>query len=417
MKIILKSCTIIDEKSTYSTPQDILIENGKILRIATSIEEDADERIERENLHVSAGWFDARVHFCDPGEEVKEDLRTGLNAAALGGFTAVGLRTNTTPPLSNKSQMEYVQMKSAAHAVDLYPFATLTEQRKGENLAEMYDLQQSGAIGFTDDKAPVKGGIMYRGLLYAKNFAGKVVTFPLDQTIFGEGFVHEGAETVRTGLKSIPSLAESMTIERDLNLVDYTEGSLHFSGISTKESVALIRRAKSEGLKVTADVFVHNLIYNEKEVLGFDAAFKVLPPLRSESDRLALIEGVKDGTIDCICSDHSPEDIETKEVEFDQAAFGMIGTQTLFVLMNQLESLSLSEKIAAITWKPRQVFQLPIPKVEEGAIANLTLFSPSGNTTINKDWLQSKSKNTPLIGQTLTGRVYGIINAEKLQMA
>ena len=417
MKIILKACTIVDAKSTQSTPQDILIENGEIKRIAASIDDSADQIIERENLHVSTGWFDSSVHFCDPGEEVKEDLHSGLEAAAKGGFTAVGLRTNTTPPLSNKSQLEYVQMKSATHLVDLFPFATLTEQRAGQNLAEMYDLKNAGAIGFSDDKAPVSGGIMYRALLYARNFDGKVLTFPLDQTIFGEGYVHEGKETVQTGLKAIPSLAEFMTIERDLNLVRYTEGSLHFSGISTKESVDLIRAAKAEGLSVTADVFVHNLVYNESEVLGFDSAFKVLPPLRSEEDRQALIAGVKDGTIDAICSDHSPEDIENKDVEFDQAAFGMIGTQTLFVMLNQINELTLEQKIASISIQPRKIFDIHTSAVQEGEVANLTLFSPDGQTTISTDWLASKSKNTPLVDQVLKGKVYGIINGQKMQLA
>jgi len=417
MKIILKSCTIVDEGNSYSAPQDILIENGIISEIAPSINKDADQTIEVENLHVSTGWFDARVHFCDPGEEVKEDIHSGLKAAAIGGFTAVGLRSATTPPLSNKSQIEYVKMKAAQHIVDLYPYATLTEQRKGDNLAEMFDLQQAGAIGFTDDNATVSGGIMYRALLYTKNFESRVITFPLDQSIFGEGYVHEGKETVKTGLKAIPSLAESMTIERDLNLVRYTGGKLHFTGISTKESVELIRKAKAEGLAVTADVYLHNLVYNEKEVLGFDSAFKVMPPLRSEDDRLALIQGIKDGTIDCICSDHTPEDIENKEVEFDHAAFGMIGLQTFFCLINQIQELTLIEKIKAISAQPRAIFGLPQAEIKTGNKANLTLFTTSNSTVVSSDWIVSKSKNTPLIGQELSGKVYGVFNDDQLALS
>lgn len=416
MKIILKSCKIIEADNNYSAPQDILIENGIITEISSSINKEVDQVVELNDLHVSTGWFDGRVHFCDPGEEVKEDLQTGLNAAAMGGFTGVGLRSATNPPLSNKSQIEYVKMKSANHIVDLYPFATLTEQGKGENLAEMYDLQQAGAIGFSDDNSTVSGGIMYRALLYAKNFGGRVLTFPLDQSIFGEGYVHEGKETVTTGLKAIPSLAESMTIERDLNLVRYTGGKLHFSGLSTKESVSLIRQAKAEGLDVTADIFAHNLVYTEKEVIGFDSDYKVLPPLRSEDDRLALIEGLKDGTIDNICSDHTPENVENKDVEFDHAAFGMIGTQTLFLLINNLEGLSLRDKIMAISTRPRKIFKLPSTQIKIGEKANLTLFSTSGTTSISKDWIRSKSKNTPLLNMEVNGKVYGVFNANKLEL-
>ncbi len=410
MRILLKSCTIVNAESSFKGLFDLLIEDGLIKKIAPEIDETAEHIVRRENLHVSAGWFDAKVNFCDPGNEVKEDLFSGLKAAEAGGMTGVAITPNTQPAVSNKSQLEYIKMRGAFSPVSVHPFATLTAEMKGENLSEMYDLMQSGAIGFTDVHSPVSAGILYRALLYAKNFNGQVISFPLDQSIFGKGYVHEGRLSVMTGLKAIPSLAESMTIERDLNLLRYTSGKLHFTGISTKEGVELIRKAKAEGLAVTADVYVQNLIFTQEDVMGFDAAYKLLPPLRGSEDREALIHGLKDGTIDFVCSDHTPEDIESKEVEFDQAAFGMIGVQTLYPLLNELEQLTLSEKIALISAKPRAVFGLTAAVVGEGEFANLTLFNPTATYNYADVDAHSKSRNTPLIGRNLKGSVYGLIN-------
>ena len=410
MKIILKSCTLISPLFKADIQKDILIENGIIERIDSEINEDADHIVELENLHVSAGWFDAKVNFCDPGNEVKEDLFSGLKAAEAGGMTAIALTPNTTPSLSNKSQIGYVKMKGDFSPVTVHAYGTLTEEMKGSNLSEMYDLSNAGAIGFTDVHSPISGGILYRALLYAKNFNGKIISFPLDNSIFGKGYVHEGRLSVMTGLKAIPSLAESMTIERDLNLVRYTEGNIHFTGISTKESVDLIRKAKKEGLAVTADVYVQNLIFTEEDVMGFDSLYKVLPPYRNNLDKEALIEALADGTIDFVCSDHTPEDVENKELEFDQAAFGMIGVQTLFPLLNKIDRLSLSEKISLISTKPRAIFNLPDNSIKVGNKANLTLFNPLLKNVLNSENIYSKSKNTPLIGKELKGSVYGLIN-------
>ena len=416
MKILLKSCKLIASGSSHNGKVvDLLISDGTIQKIADQIADSADQTIEIPNLHVSCGWFDAKVHFCDPGDEVMEDIESGKKAAAAGGFTAVGLNPATQPPLSNKSQIEYVKGNSQNEMVEIHPYGTITDQLKGENLSEMYEMQQSGAIGFTDDHKHIAAGIMYRALLYAKNFDGRVISFPWDKSIFGKGYVHEGKASVLTGLKSIPAIAEYLMVQQNLSLLEYTDSSIHFSGISTAKSVDLIREARKTGLKVTADCYVQNVVFNEDEVLGFDSSYKVLPPLRSEEDRKALIAGLKDGTIDAVCSDHRPQDVEHKDVEFDHASFGMIGVQTLFPALNGIEELSLEEKINLISTKSRNLFGLD-RKLEEGEKAELTLFDPETVWTVEKADLNSKSKNTPLIGKELKGKVLGTINNGHLNL-
>jgi dihydroorotase len=411
MKILLKSCTIIDPQSQHHLQKrDILIDGQKIEKIDDNIDAFADKTVDITNLHVSQGWYDAKVNFQDPGLEYKEDITSGIKASELGGMTAVSVTPNTTPRISNKTQIDYVKNKASFSPVDIFPYGTLTEGGEGKNIAEYYDMSQAGAVGFTDAHEPVSAGIMYRALLYMKNTNSLVVSFPYDYSIFGKGQVNESRASLLTGLKSIPSISEYLIVERDLSLLAYTEGRLHFSGISTLESVDLIRAAKQKGLAVTADVYAHHIMFNDESVLDFDSNFKVLPPLRSEKDRQALIKGLKDGTIDFVCSDHTPEDTEHKDLEFDLANFGMIGTQTLFSSVNSIDQLSLAEKIACISRKPRQIMGISNPIIEAGQFANMTLFDPVLTYTLASSDLASLSKNTPLIGKELTGKALGIIN-------
>lgn len=411
MRILLKSCTIIDPESPFHLKKkDIYISGRTIEKIEDSISEEADKTIVMNNLHVSIGWYDAKVNFQDPGSEHKENIQTGIKSAELGGMTAVSVTPNTSPSLSNKTQIEYVIKKGDFSGVDIHPFGTLTELGEGKNIAEYYDMSQAGAIGFTDGHQPVSSGIMYRALLYMKNLSSRVISFPYDHSIFGKGQVNESKASLLTGLKSIPSLSEYLVVERDLSLTEYTDSKIHFSGISTHESVEMIKNAKSKGIQVTADVYAHHLQFTDESVMGFDSNYKVLPPLRTEKDRQALITGVKDGIIDFICSDHSPENIENKDLEFDLANFGMIGTQTLFSSINTIKTLSLTDKITAIANKPRSIMGIETPIIKEGSNANLTLFDPDLKYTLEKDNLASLSKNTPLINHELKGKALGIIN-------
>lgn len=411
MRILIKSCKIVHTGSSHNgLEKDILIEDGIISKIEDSLNIEADQTITFKDLHVSSGWYDANVNFCDPGFEIKEDIASGLKAAESGGFTAVSVSPDTNPCLSNKTQIEYVLKSSVFSSVDIFPFGSITEQLQGEQLAELYDMSKSGAVAFMDGNRDVSAGIMYRALLYAQNFDGKIISFPYDQSLFGKGVVNEGKVSVQTGLKSIPSLSEHIRVQRDISLVEYTKGSLHFTGISTKESVDLIREAKKKGLAITADVYIMNLLFNDNEMLGFNSNMKVLPPLRGEEDRLALIAGIKDGTIDLVCSNHSPQNIENKELEFDLAEFGIIGIQTMFSLLCEIEGLTIEEKIDCISAKARNVFGLKLVTIEEGALANLTLFSPSLEWTLTEDQIISKSKNTPFIDRQFNGKAIGTIN-------
>ncbi|MBI3135322.1 MAG: dihydroorotase [Bacteroidetes bacterium] len=418
MKILIRSAKVVSPGNEFHQKVcDIFIENGVIANIGTGLTDKADKEISIKNLHVSPGWFDAKVNFCDPGYEHKEDLLSGLKLAEAGGMTAVAVSPDTNPKVSNKAQVEYLISKAQFSAVQVHPYGSLTDQLAGSVLSEMYDMTQAGAIAFTDAEKQVSGGIMYRALLYAKNFNGLVVSFPYDASIFGKGMVHEGKVSILTGLKSIPALAEYTIVQRDLSILDYTGSRLHITGVSTKESVDLIRAAKKQGLHVTADCYVHNLLFTENDVLGFDSNFKFLPPLRAAEDQKALLAGLKDGTLDFVCSDHNPEDVENKEVEFDHAAFGAIGTQILFASLNGISDFSLDEKINFISRNPRRVFNIGDASISVGKPANMTLFDPTTNWVFTRQNNESKAANSPLFGKTLTGGVIGIINKGILSIA
>jgi dihydroorotase len=370
---------------------------------------------EAKNLHVSAGWFDMQVNFRDPGFEYKEDLISGTTAAAYAGITGVALMPTTSPPLHSKAEVEYVHNKTKQTLTEVHPIGALSRKLEGKDLSEMYDMHLSGAVAFSDDKhAVADAGLLTRALLYAKNFNGLILTYCDDHGISLDGKMNEGPASTSLGLKGIPALAEEVMVARNIFLSEYTGAALHFSSISTRGSVELVREAKKKKLKVTASVNAHHLALDDSYLSGFDTNYKVSPPLRSKADIAALKAALADGTIDAIASDHLPEDTETKVIEFDHAAFGMTGLETLFPIANMNRgNMKLDQLIAKISTAPRKILGLPQPKLKAGETANLTFFDPDLHWTISEKDLHSRSKNTPFMGTKMKGKALAVFNRGK----
>jgi len=415
MNTLLKSATIINPSSAYHQQQkDILIIDGIITKIADKITpNDKDTVVALKNLHVSMGWFDTNVSFGEPGFEERETIKNGLNVAAKSGFTAVAINANTNPVIDNKSAVEFLINKSSGFATKIYPIGALTQESKGIDMAELYDMQQSGAIAFADYNTPIENDNLLKvALQYAQNFDGRIFSFPKNSSIAGEGIVNEGINSTRLGLKGIPALAEHLQIARDLFLLEYTGGKLHIPTISTKKSVSLIQEAKKKGLDITCSVAAHHLVLTDDELPGFDSNYKVSPPLRTNEDIKALRKGVTSGVIDIITSDHNPIDIENKKVEFSNAKDGTIGLESLFGAVNS--ALDPTDFIETITCKPRKIFNITIPKIEEGSQADITLFNPEGNHVFSLTDVLSTSKNSIFIDKKLKGKAYGIFANNQL---
>jgi dihydroorotase len=420
MNILIKQARIIDSASPYNgKTMDVLIENGIITAVKSKISTDKNTKIiEGAGLHISNGWMDMQVNFCDPGFEHKEDLHSGIKAAAAGGFTAVAVTSGTNPPTHSKAQVQYIKNNTSDAITDVYPIGTATQNREGKEISEMYDMKEAGAVAFSDDKSVISNaGTLMRALLYSKNFDGLVITHCEDKSISHEGQMNEGEVSTKLGLKGMPALAEELMITRNIFLAEYTDAPLHIANISTKRSMDLIREAKSKGLKITASVNAYNLALDDTLLEGFDSNYKLNPPLRTKADTEALKKGIADGTIDAITSDHRPQDIESKDVEFDQASNGMIGLESAFGLINTNKGkLKLENIIDALSKKPRSILKLKELVIKEGQPANLTIFNPELEWKFEKKHIQSRSANTSLIGTEFKGKVIGIINNKQVQM-
>jgi dihydroorotase len=414
MNLLIKSATILDPGSPFHQQvADILIENGVITRIGDDIEADA-ELVEAEGKYVSPGFFDLNCNIGELGLETKEDMRTGTRAAAAGGFTGVAMMPNTIPPVHSKAEIEYLLNRAKGNLVDVYPLGTISHKREGKDLAEMYDMYLSGAKAFTDGNRPVQdAGLMERALLYAQGFDALVFSYPEDTAIAGKAKVNEGEISTLLGMKGIPSLAEELMIARDLYLAEYTVSKIHFSTISTVRSVELIREAKRKGLEVTCDVAAHHLVLTDEALMGFDSQYKVKPPLRTKDDVKALIKGLKDGTIDAIVSQHTPHEIEFKDVEFEVAEYGITGFQTTLALALQ-SGLPVELLVEKLSINPREILGVGVPVIDEREKANIVLFDVDATWEYNSKSNRSKSKNSPFMGQNLKGKVLLTYNNQQL---
>lgn len=416
MNLIVRAAKIIDPNSKHhGQTTDLLLENGIIQKIGSKLPNpDKLQEVQFENLHVSPGWFDSSVSLGEPGFEDRETIANGLSVAAQSGFTAVAVQPNNNPVTDNQSQVSFLKNKAMNQAVELFPIGALTKNSEGKDLAEMYDMKNAGAVAFGDyNKNLSNANLLKIALQYAQDFDALMIAYSQDENIKGNGVANEGVVSTRLGLKGIPNLAEELMIARNLFLLEYTGGKLHIPTVSTAQSVQLIKAAKSKGLNVSCSVAVHHLCLTDETLDGFDTRYKVTPPLRNESDRKALVKGVKDGTIDTITSDHNPIDIEHKKMEFDLARNGTIGLESAFgALANVLPLETIIEKLTA----GRKIFGLEATAIAENTAANLTFFNPETSWIFTKESILSKSKNSAFLGQKMKGKVYGIYNQGKLQI-
>lgn len=417
MAILIKQARIISGKNPNNNKvMDILIEGGKIAEIKKSITPKGNVKVvEEEGLCVSPGWIDMQAVSCDPGFEHKETLDTLLDCAAAGGFTAVCVHNYCQPALHCKSQIEYLVNKSRNKVVDVYPVGTITVDGRGKELAEMYDMKQSGAVAFSDYKHAIKdSGMLMRALQYAGNVDSFIITHCNDESISHGGQMNEGETAVTIGLKGIPALAEELMLQRNLSVLEYTGGKLHIPTISTKGSVDLIKRAKANGLNVSAGVASINLAIDDSALKDFNTNFKLDPPLRNKKDVQALRNAVEHGIISVIVSDHAPQDVESKELEFDLADNGAINLQTAFsCALEGLKEENIGAIVNCFTTGPRTVLGLEEPAILEGSDANLTLFTTQGETILTEKTNNSRSKNSPFFNRPLKGKVIGIVNGAK----
>ncbi|MDB5191356.1 MAG: dihydroorotase [Segetibacter sp.] len=421
MRLLLKQVTISDPSSAFNDQvKDLLIEQGIIKQIADDIDlNDEDIQIVPSNNYiVSPGWVDVFSHFNDPGFEFNETLESGAAAAAAGGYTHVFVLPDTKPVVHNKTTVEYIVQKAKSLPVNIHPLGAITKNLEGNELAEMYDMRNSGAVAFSDGLSPVQTpGLLLKALQYVKAFDGVIIQMPVDKSIGKYGLMNEGIISTQLGLPGIPSIAEELIISRDIELAKYTGSKIHLTGISTAKSIELIIAARKQGIEVTCSATPYHLFFSEEDLQDYDSNLKVNPPLRTAKDVQALKDAVLNGDIDCIASHHLPQNWDNKNCEFEYAAYGMIGLETSYAVINtllpQLTSGQLNKLFSA---NARSIFSLPSYSIEENAIADLTIYDRNEEIEITKNSFKSKSSNSPFIGHKLRGKVIGIINKEKVSL-
>jgi dihydroorotase len=422
MNLLIRQVTIADPNSALNGKLvDVLVKDGKFAKIATKMSDaDIPAGVEEKNgkgCYLSPGWFDMKVNFREPGYEQKETIVSGQQSAARGGFTGVLIMPSVKPAIQTRSDVEYVLNKSKSFPVEVFTAGSITVNREGKDLAEMFDMKQGGAVIFTDDKRAItNSGLMMRALQYAGNIGTKLIAYADDPAITGEPLANESTVTTTLGFKGSPSFAEAVMLERDVRLMEHTGQPLHVSGISTAEAIEVVRMAKKMGLPITAEAYAYHLLLDDSSLEGFDSNYKVKPPLRSISDRELLCEAIADGTIDVVVSDHSPEDIESKDVEFDYAAYGMIGLESTYSVVKKAMEGKMSPEFTAklMAINPREILGLEIPSIAEGAVANFTIFNPDEKYIFGKSDIKSKSRNTPFIDSAFEGKVKMTYNKQVL---
>ncbi len=415
MERVVKNITVVDRNSPFhGQTVDLWVSDNKIAGINGDAPADA-EVFDGSGLQVSPGWTDGGTHFKDPGYEWLDDLHSIHEAAAHGGFTRVIGFPNTQPVVQTKEAIAYFGHFNRTGPVQLLNLAAVTRGCKGEDFTDMIDLKVGGAVGFSDGKEALQNSdIFLKTLQYLAPLNAVLVVKSEDKYLSMYGQMHEGVTSTLLGMKGIPSAAEELMIVRNLKLLEYSGVKselpvLHFSTLSTRGAVQLIREAKAKGLPVSCDIAAHQLAFTDEDLMGFDTKFKVYPPFRSEDDITALKEGLEDGTIDMVVSDHNSWDAEHKTLEFDAAEFGAVGLQTVFSVC--LEHLGLEKTLEKLVYNPRKIFRLAETHIAVGQEADFTLFSTEEEFTCTEEWLKSKGKNTPFLGHGLKGKAKAVCHA------
>lgn len=419
MEYLIKQVEIFDKNSPFHQKRaDLYLKNGIIKSISPQQQDynfsENILEINAQNCKASIGWFDMSTHIPEPDQEHKETFVTASQSAMFGGFTEVVVLPNANPVIQDKKGVDFVKNQSQ-DVVSFHPMASVTRDVKGKEITEMIDLYFSGAVAFSDGLNPIwHPDILIKTLLYLQKFDGLLINRPEETLLTNFGQMHEGATSTMLGLKGLPALAEELMIQRDLKLLEYTGGKIHFSMISAAKSVELIRNAKRQGLQVTCDIASHQLAFEDKDLMSFDTNLKVKPPFRTREDIEALEKGLLDGTIDVIVSGHTPQDEESKNLEFDLAEFGILGLETSFAVANTYtKQIPLKSLIEKLTYQPREILNLKIPEIKEGEIANLTLFDENLEWTYKLEHIKSMSKNSPFIDKKLKGKALAVFNNHK----
>ena len=411
MKILIQAPEILDPTSSFHQKEkNVLIHNGRIAAIGDK-QYSADKTIRAEGMKLSVGWFDLGTFIGDPGLEYKEDLLSGTRAAAAGGFTEIAMLPNTAPCVQTKNEISYIVRGNASRLVQVHPMAAVTQQNKGEELTEMIDLHAAGAVAFTDGLKPIwHTDIFLKSLQYLQQFNGVLIDHPEDYWLNLFGQMHEGVNSTRLGLKGMPRIAEEIVVGKNLELLQYAGGRLHFARVSTARSLELIKAAKKK-MQVSCDATVYQALLDDTFLADFDTNYKVNPPLRERGDNESIIRGLRDGTIDVLCSGHMPHDEESKNLEFDRAEFGIITLQTFCAHLTSLSgNVDWDTLIQKVTTGPRKVLQLEMPRIAEDAPANLTLFDPNLKWVLDDSTNLSRSKNSPWYGKEVTGKAVAVFN-------
>ncbi|MCX6384950.1 MAG: dihydroorotase [Actinobacteria bacterium] len=419
--IVIKNGCIINPQTLDKFEADILISGGKIKEIKKNLVPgpgDAFKEINAEGLYVCPGFTDMHVHLREPGNDGEEDINSGVKSALRGGITSIACMPNTDPVLDSQHLINYIKLKSKELNFNIYPVAAITKDLSGEKLSEFGLLKSSGAVAFSDDGRCVQNArLMYEAMKYATQFNALFILHEEDYSFSGSGLVNEGYYSAMLGLEGISCFSEDLMVARDIMLAKAAGARIHITHVSSAKTVDMIAKAKNDGVNITCDTTCEHLFFNDSCLTGYDTNFKIKPPIRSEADRMAIIKGLRQGTIDAIASDHAPHLLSEKNVSFKEAAFGSIGLETLFkASFSKLffeEKFSIEKIISLISYNPAKILNIEGGAIETGRIANISIIDTSCENIYKSDDIISRSKNSSFLGQNLKGEIkYTIANGK-----